>query len=127
MTENLELRVSVLMPVYNERATVVHAVERVRQVLLSVEIICVDDCSTDGTRDLLSSLLESGVIDHLVLHEKNQGKGAAVRAALAKATGDVVIIQDADLEYDPADIVRLLGPVQDGRADAVFGSRFRET
>ena len=119
------LKVSVLMPVYNERATVEHAIARVRAVPMDSEIICVDDCSRDGTRELLKSLLSAGHIDELVLHERNQGKGAAIRTALAKATGDVVVIQDADLEYDPEDILRLLGPMEDGRADAVFGSRFK--
>lgn len=126
MTEpTSNLRVSVLIPVFNERATVARAVERVRSVSMHMEIICVDDFSTDGTRDVLGQLLGDGRIDHLVLHEANRGKGAAVRTALASATGDVVVIQDADMEYDPADILRLLGPVADGRADAVFGSRFR--
>lgn len=119
------LKVSVLMPVYNERATVAHAIARVRAVPMDAEIICVDDCSSDGTRDVLSSLRDAGQIDGLVLHETNQGKGAAIRSALAHATGDVVVIQDADLEYDPEDILRLLGPMEDGRADAVFGSRFK--
>jgi glycosyltransferase involved in cell wall biosynthesis len=119
------VRVSVLMPVFNERATLEHAVARVRAVPIDAEIICVDDCSSDGTRELLQSLLDSGQINGLVLHQKNQGKGAAVRTALALATGDVVVIQDADLEYDPQDILRLLGPIEDARADAVFGSRFR--
>ena len=119
------LKVSVLMPVYNERATVRHAVARVREVGMNSEIICVDDCSSDGTRDVLQSLLASGAIDGLVLHEKNRGKGAAIRAALERATGDVVVIQDADLEYDPEDLLRLLAPMEDGRADAVFGSRFK--
>jgi glycosyltransferase involved in cell wall biosynthesis len=100
-------------------------VARVREVGMDSEIICVDDCSTDGTRDVLQSLMESGEIDHLVLHEKNRGKGAAIRTALERATGDVVVIQDADLEYDPEDLIRLLGPMEDGRADAVFGSRFK--
>ncbi len=118
-------RVSVLMPVFNERNTVEHAIARVREVAMNMEIICVDDCSTDGTRDVLTGLRDSGRIDGLVLHEKNKGKGAAVRSALAAATGDVIVIQDADLEYDPGDILKLLGPVQDGRADAVFGSRFK--
>lgn len=119
------LKVSVLMPVFNERKTVEHAIARVRQVPMKMEIICVDDYSTDGTRDLLASLRDAGQIDGLILHEKNKGKGSAVRTALTAATGDVVVIQDADLEYDPEDILRLLGPVEDGRADAVFGSRFR--
>src|SRR5215212_414414 len=119
------IRVSVLMPVFNERATVEHAVERVREVPMNMEIICVDDLSTDGTRDVLKSMLDEKRIDRLVLHDRNQGKGAAVRTALLEATGDVVVIQDADLEYDPMDILKLLGPVDDGRADAVFGSRFK--
>ena len=119
------LKVSVLMPVFNERNTVEHAVARVRQVAMNMEIICVDDFSNDGTRDLLTSLRDSGQIDGLILHTRNQGKGSAVRTALGAATGDVVVIQDADLEYDPEDILKLLGPVEDGRADAVFGSRFR--
>jgi glycosyltransferase involved in cell wall biosynthesis len=113
------------MPVYNEKATVSHAVARVREVGMNAEIICVDDCSTDGTRDVLQLLLDSGEIDHLVFHEKNRGKGAAIRTALERASGDVVVIQDADLEYDPEDLLRLLGPMEDGRADAVFGSRFK--
>ena len=121
---NASLKVSVLMPVFNERNTVERAIQRVREVGMVSEIICVDDCSTDGTRDVLTSLRDSGRIDGLVIHEKNRGKGAAVRSALAAATGDVVVIQDADLEYDPNDILKLLGPIQDERADAVFGSRF---
>jgi glycosyltransferase involved in cell wall biosynthesis len=119
------LRVSVLMPVYNERSTVSYAIARVRAVLENAEIICVDDCSSDGTRAILEQLLASRDIDHLVIHETNRGKGAGIRSALAKATGDVVVIQDADLEYDPTDLLHLLGPIQDGRADAVFGSRFK--
>ena len=118
-------RVSVLMPVYNERATVEHAIARVGDVPMQMEIICVDDCSNDGTREILQRLKTSGAIDALVLHEKNRGKGASVRDAIAAASGDVVVIQDADLEYDPLDILKLIGPVEDGRADAVFGSRFK--
>lgn len=125
MTEHPKIKVSILIPVFNERATVEHAIARVRELPVEVEIVCVDDCSSDGTRDLLTQLKASGAIDELVLHEKNRGKGAAVRSALSRATGDVVVIQDADLEYDPMDILKLLGPVADGRADAVFGSRFR--
>lgn len=119
------LRVSVLMPVYNERATVERAIERVRDVPMTSEIVCVDDCSTDGTRQILESLLAAGKIDRLVVHETNRGKGAGIRSALAASNGDVIVIQDADLEYDPHDILKLLVPVEDGRADAVFGSRFR--
>lgn len=119
------LKVSVLMPVFNERATVAHAVARVRAVPMDTQIICVDDCSSDGTREALETLLSSGQIDKLISHERNQGKGAAIRTALEHASGDVVVIQDADLEYDPEDILRLLGPIEDGRADAVLGSRFK--
>lgn len=119
------LRVSILMPVYNERATVGPAVRRVRLVPLDMEIICVDDASTDGTGAELETLRQTGMVDKLVVHEKNRGKGAAIRSALEQATGDVVVVQDADLEYDPFDILKLIGPVADGRADAVFGSRFR--
>ena len=118
------LRVSVVMPVYNEEATVEHSIERVRAVPLPIEIICVDDCSRDGTRAVLERLKADGVIDELVLHEKNRGKGAACRSGIERASGDVIVIQDADLEYDPQEFVRLIEPIQDGRADAVFGSRF---
>jgi glycosyltransferase involved in cell wall biosynthesis len=88
------------------------------------EIICVDDCSSDGTREILQRLLETGRIDKFLVHAVNRGKGAAIRTALAASTGSVVIVQDADLEYDPADWPGLLEPIIDGRADAVFGSRF---
>jgi glycosyltransferase involved in cell wall biosynthesis len=88
------------------------------------QVICVDDWSTDGTRDELQKLHAAGRIDVLQLHAANRGKGAAIRTALAASTGNVVIVQDADLEYDPADWPVLLEPIIDGRADAVFGSRF---
>jgi len=114
---------SILIPVFNEKATVLELLRRVEAVPLPVakEIILVDDGSTDGTRDLLKGL---GGRATVVLHERNQGKGAALRTALARATGDLVIIQDADLEYDPADYPGLLAPLLDGRADVVYGSRF---
>lgn len=118
------MRISILMPVYNEVHTIATAIQRVRSVPLETEVICVDDCSTDGTQAILDSLLSSGEIDHLVKHEKNRGKAAAVRAALSRATGDVAVIQDADLEYNPQDLVRMIQPLLDGRADAVLGSRF---
>lgn len=118
------MRISALMPVYNEAGTVAEGVSRVRAVPLDIEIICVDDGSSDGTREVLEKLQASGEIDHFAVHEKNRGKGAAVRTALSRATGDVVVIQDADLEYDPQEYPRLLEPIRDGRADAVFGSRF---
>ncbi len=112
------------MPVYNELNTIAAAVRRVRHVELDLEIICVDDCSSDGTQAVLEQLLADGEIDQLVKHETNQGKAAAVRAALALANGDVTVIQDADLEYDPQDLIRMVVPLADGRADAVLGSRF---
>ena len=114
---------SILIPVFNEKATVLELLRRVEAVPLPMakEIILVDDGSTDGTRDLLKGL---GGRATVVLHERNQGKGAALRTALARATGDLVIIQDADLEYDPADYPGLLAPLLDGRADVVYGSRF---
>ncbi len=118
------LLLSVLIPVYNERATIELILDQVHAVPVRKEIICVDDCSTDGTREMLQRMKDAGRIDKLVFHELNRGKGAAIRTALAASTGNVVIVQDADLEYDPADWPGLLEPILDGRADAVFGSRF---
>ncbi len=115
---------SVLIPVYNERATIELILDQVRTVPVRMEIICVDDGSQDGTREILQRQKDAGRIDVLILHEQNAGKGAAIRSALAASTGNVVIVQDADLEYDPADWPALLQPIIDGRADAVFGSRF---
>ncbi len=114
---------SVLIPVYNEKATVLELVRRVEAVPLTLakQIIIVDDGSTDGTREILAGL---GGRATVILHERNRGKGAALRTALASATGDISIIQDADLEYDPADYPGLLVPLLDGRADVVYGSRF---
>lgn len=119
-----EMLVSVLMPVYNEVDTIAEIVERVRAAPYSTEIICVDDCSTDGTRDTLARLLGEGKIQQAIYQERNRGKGAAVRAAIAASHGDIVIVQDADLEYDPSDWPALFEPLVQGRADAVFGSRF---
>ena len=118
------LMLSVLMPVYNECHTIELILDQVSAVPVPKEIVVVDDCSRDGTREILKRLEEEGRIDTLVLHEVNRGKGAAIRSALAASTGSVVIVQDADLEYDPADWPALLEPIIDGRADAVFGSRF---
>jgi glycosyltransferase involved in cell wall biosynthesis len=119
-------KLSVIVPVFNERNTVVEVVRRMRAVELpdgiEREIIVIDDGSTDGTRDVLRQLGDSTV--RVVAHEHNRGKGAAVRTGLALANGDYVLIQDADLEYDPDDWPRLIAPVLRGRARAVYGSRF---
>ena len=117
-------RLSVLIPVYNECHTIDTILDRVRSTPISKEIICVDDYSTDGTRERLAELHAAGFIDRLILQPQNGGKGKAIRTALAASTGDVVIVQDADLEYDPQDWSALLQPLIDGKADACFGSRF---
>ncbi|HIF23999.1 MAG TPA: glycosyltransferase family 2 protein [Gemmatimonadetes bacterium] len=114
---------TVVIPAYNEVGTVERLLRRVREVPLNLEVIVVDDGSTDGTRDLLGEL-EAELIDQLVFHEKNQGKGAALRTGFGRATGDVVVVQDADLEYDPYELPILLEPILSGKADAVYGSRF---
>ncbi len=125
MKEVTEVKLSVLIPVFNEATTIEHVVDRVRQIPAGTEIIAVDDASGDGSGDVLERLRAAGKVDQLVRHPKNRGKGAAIRSGIALATGDVVVIQDADLEYDPLDLPALLGPIADGRADAVFGSRFQ--
>ena len=115
---------SVLSPVYNERDTIDLILDQVNATPLRKEIICVNDRSTDGTQEILDRLLAQGRIDRLIHQPENRGKGAAIREALAASSGDIVIVQDADLEYDPADWPTLLDPIIDGRADASFGSRF---
>lgn len=116
---------SILMPVYNEVKTLHEILARVRAVDIRKEIILVDDGSTDGTRELLRDQIEGKLPEVRVFyHERNQGKGAAVRTAIEKCQGHVVLIQDADLEYDPREYPALLAPILDGRADVVFGSRF---
>lgn len=123
-TERSALRLSVVMPVYNERASVATSIRRLRGIGLDIELICVDDGSTDGTRDILAKLRDDGLIEQLIFQPQNRGKGAAVRTGIQAATGEAIVIQDADLEYDPHDLPALLQPILDGRADAVFGSRF---
>lgn len=119
-----DVLLSVLIPVYNEVETLEPLIELVHGTPIRKEIICIDDGSTDGSGEVLERLLGTGRIHRLLRHEVNRGKGAAVRAALAISMGSVVIVQDADLEYDPADWPRIIEPILDGRADAVFGSRF---
>jgi len=119
-----DLRLSVLVPVYNEERTLRTVIERVRAVELPMEIVCVNDSSRDRSGAILDELKREGLVDVVVHQPKNRGKGAAIRTALAASTGSVVIVQDADLEYDPSDWPELLRPIVDGRADAVFGSRF---
>ena len=116
------MKLSVIMPVYNERETISEILQRVREVDLPKEIIVVDDGSTDGTREALRG--EEGKEETVVVyHDKNQGKGAAIRTALGKATGEVVIFQDADLEYDPRDYGRLLQPILEDKTKVVYGVR----
>ena len=113
---------TVVVPVFNEAATVREILRRVRAAPVTKEIVVVDDGSTDGTRELLAK--EGGDDLRVILHPANRGKGAALHTGFAAARGDVVVVQDADLEYDPAEFPTLLAPILDGRADAVFGSRF---
>lgn len=120
------MKLSVVIPCFNERTTLMKIIERVKAVPLNnikKEIIVVDDCSTDGTTELLKNEIEI-MVDKVIYHNKNMGKGAALRTGFAYATGNYVIVQDADLEYDPSEFPILLQPLLDDKADVVFGSRF---
>ena len=119
-----DLTLSVVIPVYKEIRTIREIVRRVRAVPIPKQIILVDDCSTDGTRELLQEWSRTEPDLTIAFHEKNQGKGAALRTGFALATGQIVVVQDADLEYDPAEFPKLIQPIVEGQADVVFGSRF---
>lgn len=119
------MQLSVVIPCYNELKTISKVVEAIKaSPVKNCEIIIVDDCSIDGTRELLQSSIESQV-DKVIYHQKNRGKGAALRTGFAVATGDIVIVQDADLEYDPQEYLLMIQPILDDKADVVFGSRFQ--
>jgi len=120
-TPGNEVKITVVIPAYNERDTIAEAIARVRAVSMRKEIIVVDDASTDGTPELVAELAGPDLM--LLRQSRNQGKGAAIRRALEEATGDVVLIQDADLEYDPAEYPALVAPITAGEADVVYGTR----
>jgi glycosyltransferase involved in cell wall biosynthesis len=117
------MKLSVVIPVYNEKSTILELLDRVRSIDLAKEIIIVDDYSTDGTREILQGLPVAEDLK-IILQPRNQGKGAALRTGFGAVTGDIVVIQDADLEYDPAEYVNLIQPIVANKADVVFGSRF---
>jgi glycosyltransferase involved in cell wall biosynthesis len=118
------MKLSVVIPCFNELGTIAQVVEAIKQSpIQDLEIIVVDDCSTDGTRDLLKRYIEAEV-DQVLYHSHNQGKGAALRTGFGAATGDIVIVQDADLEYDPQEYPLMIRPIVENKADVVFGSRF---
>ena len=118
------MKLSVVMPVYNEQATLRRVVERVMSVGIELELLCIDDGSTDGSREILAELEKASPQMRVLLQTQNMGKGAALRRGIQEASGDYLIVQDADLEYDPNDYRRLLEPLESGQADVVYGSRF---
>ena len=118
------MKLSIVIPCYNEKDTILQIIEKVKASPLDKEIIIVDDCSTDGTREILRTQVAHQV-DRIIYHERNQGKGAALRSGFAAVQGDIVIVQDADLEYDPAEYEKLIQPILEGKADVVYGSRVR--
>ena len=118
------LVLSVVIPVYNERDTIHEILRQVRATPIAKQIILVDDCSKDGTTEILRKFQDTEPDLTIVFHEKNQGKGAALRTGFQHATGQIVIVQDADLEYDPSEYLRLIQPIVEGKADVVYGSRF---
>ncbi len=120
-----ELRLSVIVPAYNEAGTVETVVRRLREVPVTLEIIAVNDGSSDGTGAVLDRLHTEGLLHRVIHQPTNRGKGAAIRAGVAAAQGHVIVVQDADLEYDPQELPRLLDPIRLGKADAVYGSRFQ--
>jgi len=116
------MKLSIVIPVYNEKNTIKEIIKKVKAVDLNKEIVVVDDYSTDGTRDILRSM--ESEVDKIIYHDKNQGKGAALRTGFSHITGDCVIVQDADLEYDPQEYHLLMQPILENKADVVYGSRF---
>lgn len=118
------MKLSVIIPCYNEFQTIESIVNAVKSAQPDdKEVIIVDDCSTDGTREIIKTRIESGV-DKVIFHDQNRGKGSAIRSAFGVASGDLIVIQDADLEYDPAEYLLLMAPILNNKADVVYGSRF---